>query len=379
MWLENLYIVGQDNEGPQCVEIQGEKIENIQERCQLDEAEKIDFQGALIFPGLINAHDHLALNLFPQIARKPYKNYIEWAKDVQTNHQKVIQSVLAVPKPISYAWGLLKNCVAGVSTVVQHGPVFPNHLAQLIAVHTATIPLHSIAFEKYWPLKVLRKRSFPIAIHLGEGTNPEMEFEYKKLMQWNWQKNEIIAIHGIGLTADQVKGLKSLVWCPDSNFLLYQQTARVDQFIRNIPILFGTDSTLSADWNIWKHLRLARSTHLLSDEVLFQSCTATAAHVLNLKAQGQVKSSFKADLVVAKKHAKSIWNAFYQLNPEDILLILKAGKKVLLDDSKKVHMDQNLTYFPIQLGATKKWIAYDFPKLKHQIEHYYPEHSLPVL
>jgi len=34
---------------------------------------RINFDGALAFPGLINSHDHLEFNLYPQLADKVYE------------------------------------------------------------------------------------------------------------------------------------------------------------------------------------------------------------------------------------------------------------------------------------------------------------------
>ena len=41
-------------------------------------AMQLMFDKALIFPELINSHDHLDFNLFPQMGDRFYTNYTEW-------------------------------------------------------------------------------------------------------------------------------------------------------------------------------------------------------------------------------------------------------------------------------------------------------------
>jgi dihydroorotase-like cyclic amidohydrolase len=44
----------------------------------------IDLQGASVFPGLINAHDHLELNHYgPLKCREQYQNASEWIADLR--------------------------------------------------------------------------------------------------------------------------------------------------------------------------------------------------------------------------------------------------------------------------------------------------------
>jgi cytosine/adenosine deaminase-related metal-dependent hydrolase len=38
------------------------------------------FENALVFPGLINSHDHLDFNLFPRLGNGIYENYLEWGQ-----------------------------------------------------------------------------------------------------------------------------------------------------------------------------------------------------------------------------------------------------------------------------------------------------------
>src|SRR5882762_6855100 len=38
----------------------------------------IDFKDHFLYPGFINSHDHLEMNLYPPMGKPPYNNYTEW-------------------------------------------------------------------------------------------------------------------------------------------------------------------------------------------------------------------------------------------------------------------------------------------------------------
>src|SRR5690349_3736252 len=42
----------------------------------------LDFTNHFLYPGLINSHDHLEMNLYPPMGKPPYSNYTEWANDI---------------------------------------------------------------------------------------------------------------------------------------------------------------------------------------------------------------------------------------------------------------------------------------------------------
>jgi cytosine/adenosine deaminase-related metal-dependent hydrolase len=110
-----------------------------------------DFNDAIVFPGLTNSHDHLDFNLFPQLGNKLYEDYIHWGNDIHLNYKNQINAVLAVPKQLRVQYGLYKNLLAGITTVVNHGENLLLNDPVINVLQPAC--LHSVGFEKNWKLK----------------------------------------------------------------------------------------------------------------------------------------------------------------------------------------------------------------------------------
>src|SRR5580700_9562860 len=79
--------------------------------------ESIDASGLLLLPGLVNAHDHLEFNLFPQLGTRAYNNATEWAADIHRPNDSPVKEHIAIPMPVRLMWGGIRNLLSGVTTV----------------------------------------------------------------------------------------------------------------------------------------------------------------------------------------------------------------------------------------------------------------------
>lgn len=348
---------------------------------ETDDESKIIFKNAIAFPGLINSHDHLDFNLFPQTGNRIYHNYTEWGKDIHEKNKETINAVLKIPQHLRTQWGIYKNLLNGITTVVNHGEKL-NISEDIITVIQTNYCLHSIQFEKNWKFKInqFRLKNKPFVIHVGEGTDATSKKEIDELIKWNLFKRKIIGIHGVAMDEDQATAFEALVWCPASNYFLLNDTAPIDELKIKTSILFGTDSTLTASWNLWEHLRLARDTLLMTDEELFDTLTQKAATIWKQNNIASITANKQADIIVANSNNKTGFDAFYSLNPEDIQLVLHKGKIRLFDEVIKDQLvDISFTAFSkIAINGKVKYVYGNVPALMNEISSYYPDAAFPI-
>lgn len=335
----------------------------------------LTFDNAIVFPGLINSHDHLDFNLFPPLAGRVFKNYTEWGAYIHVKYKDIIESVLRIPEPLRIQWGIYKNLLCGITTVVNHGKRIkaPN---DLITVFQNCQSIHSVHFEKRWRLAVNNplKKNWPVVIHCGEGTDDLASKEIDQLIRSNMLKRSIVAVHGVAMNEEQTKQFKALVWCPESNYFLLNKTAPIDHLRKHLPILFGTDSTLTGDWNIWNHIRKGSQTKLLSDQELFYSLTISPANAWGLNT-GAIAEGMDADIVISKAES------FFAADPQNILLVMHKGHISLFDETllpyvKAININE---YCTIKIGNSIKYVKGNLRELMDKIKQFYPEVGFPVV
>ncbi|HEV3225036.1 MAG TPA: hypothetical protein VGZ90_19300, partial [Puia sp.] len=100
--------------------ISGEKIMSIGSGNKWNNVDpvQIRFTSATVFPGLINSHDHLDFNCFSVLGQRKFTSYTEWGKYIHKIYKDNIDAVLRIPLDLRTAWGMYKNLLAGITTVV---------------------------------------------------------------------------------------------------------------------------------------------------------------------------------------------------------------------------------------------------------------------
>ncbi len=384
MLINNVHITGNEK-GASQIEVEGSIIKNVYlgQNTFIERAGeiKLDFTNAIAFPGLINSHDHLEFNLFPKLRNRFYTDYVEWGNDIHDRYKDQIERIKKIPYELKFKWGLYKNLLCGITAVVHHGNGAVFHFRDLPDVYKSYNYLHSIRLEKKWKLKLnIIFNSLPFVIHIGEGTNNESYLETDELIKWNIFRKKLIGIHAISLNEKQSMNFKAVIWCPDSNLFLYNKTADIQTLKKQTKILFGTDSTLTSDWNLWDHLRAARKLNHLNDDELYKSLTETASEIWQLSSAGELSANKLADIVVAKEKSGDLWENFYSINPEDILLITKNGKIIFMDEElqNKQPVINEKKFDLVNINSAGKYITKGINDLMLSIKKYIPEYNFPV-
>lgn len=371
MILRNLNVYG--TKGKKAIHIENGKIKAIidsEKKISIAQDETvIEFDDATAFPGFINSHDHLDFNLFPQLGNRVYNNYTEWGKGIHECNKDEINEVLKVPEQLRIKCGLYKNLLNGVTTVVNHGKKLKIEDDLINVVQPSS--LHSPAFEKRWKWKLNNPLlTAPVVMHIGEGTDAKTKNEIDEVKRWNFLKKRIIAVHGVAMNAEQAASFYGLVWCPASNYFLLNQTADIVKLKEKTNIVFGTDSTLTAPWNLWEHFRMCKRSGVNESE-LITMVTSKPAQLWKLNQVGVIAEEKNADIIILRKK-----DDFFGLNSCEMLLFLHNGNirliKKSLYDTISTPPSFTKKFYEIKVDGKEFLIQGDLPGMIKEIRMYYP-------
>jgi cytosine/adenosine deaminase-related metal-dependent hydrolase len=267
-------------------------------------ARVVDLDGYTIFPGLINAHDHLELNHYPRSKfRAVYDNAHQWGEDMNARlDTEPYKSLRAYPLKDRLFIGGLKNLLCGATTVAHHGPPHKPLFARDFPVRVLKQYgwAHSLHFNTEQEIIASYRKTpqdWPWFIHLAEGTDAVAASEYRRLKALGCVGPNTVIVHGVGLTeadiADATSRIRGLVWCPTTNHYLLGQTAPVDQWGQKA--VLGSDSRLTAAGDWLDELRGGSAAGLLHDPDHWPMLLTRAASVLGLSAAGHLKPGARAD------------------------------------------------------------------------------------
>ncbi len=294
----------------------------------------IHLEGCTLFPGLVNAHDHLELNHYPRSKfRDRYDNAHQWGEDVNARLDcEPYRGLRSYSLADRLFIGGLKNLLCGATTVAHHNPPHPPLFRRDYPV-TALRRYgwaHSLHFQTDAQVRASYRRTppgVPWFIHLAEGADALAASEYRRLRDLGCAGRNTVLVHGVGLSdADRTEAaqrVRGLVWCPTTNLYLLGQTASAKRWLEaGGRLALGSDSRLTASGDLLDELRAACALGFSPDEVLGLA-TAGAAALIGLPQAGHLRPGAQADCIAlqAEGGAETLCRA----HRADLALVVRGG------------------------------------------------------
>ncbi|HRE48368.1 MAG TPA: amidohydrolase family protein [Aggregatilineales bacterium] len=301
----------------------------------------IDAGGCFVFPGVINAHDHLELNHYPRTKfREMYPNASQWGDEFLPRlKDEPFRTLRRLPLAEQCRIGVLKNLRAGVTTIAHHNPL---HRPLRWRYGRVVVQRYGWAHSLHMtPSEDIRARyratpaDAPFMIHLAEGTDDQAAGEWARLDVCGAAGAKTVIVHGVGLSeVDRAASIErgvGLVWCPSTNHYLLGATARVEAFAAAGLLAVGSDSRLTADGDLLDELRAAAATGQVTANALFRAVTVDAARLLRLPDRGSLLPGCRADVVIAAAGEGDPFAALLGLSPAGIQAVYIGGRRVTLE------------------------------------------------
>jgi cytosine/adenosine deaminase-related metal-dependent hydrolase len=264
---------------------------------------RIDLDGRLLLPALVNAHDVLDLSTLPPLGAPPHASVYEWTKAAEADVERVAPA-LAVPLVDRLFLGALRNLLAGVGAVLHHHPGHRSLSREGFPVRVQ----HRYAFAHSPGLTPSLRRTYrttdrrvPWIVRAAEGSDPELRGEIDALAAANVLRQNTVIAHGTALAAEDGPRLAaaraSLAWCPESDRYLYGRTPPVTALLAaGVRVGLGTDAPSAGARDALSNLAAARREGGLDDEALLRLATLDSAVVARM-APGGCEAGAPADLL----------------------------------------------------------------------------------
>jgi 5-methylthioadenosine/S-adenosylhomocysteine deaminase len=354
--------------------------------------ERIHTKG-VIYPGLIDLHNHLAYNYrslwFPP-RTEPYTTRDQWPRasnyGSEITRPTVALGTAAAKAVLKFAEA--KAVVGGV-TAIQGSPglsrPYEGWLVRNIehetfgsgkdVIYQSVLNLDPESLGPYG--KHMREGSAFI-YHLAEGTDRKLVREFDDLVTARCLQPRLLAIHATALASTEFKRWAkskhagAIVWSPFSNLFLYRATTDVVAAREaGLLICLGADWGPSGSKNVLGELKVAdlwNRTHFdkaFSDRELCEMVTANAGGAL-ARAWGQrigrIKEGLAADLVVMASNEQDPYRNLIESTERHVRLVLVGGKAVFGNGSM-MKAAKAASPEPISVAGVRRTISMQDPAI----------------
>ncbi len=327
------------------VDTETQKIVHMgKEKFPVDRVLRLD-ENDILFPGLINAHDHLLGTYYPRVGKGPYLNWYPWDNDLKSHPLYEERSRLSNKE--LYLLGAYRNLLSGVVSVSDHMPHAVNQeLIKNLPVFVLSkysLEHECSSYDLRWGRGIsvehteAKEKNIPFITHLEEGFDEEAGLGVDILMELGALDEYTVLIHGIALSDADVQILARqkahLVWCPSSNYYMFQTTAPIKKLLdAGVNVALGTDSPMSGGLHLLDEMQFAASLYeklygqKLDPAVIVRMVTVAAAKALRLFDQGQIAEGYRAQFTVIRaSHSHNVYESLVHADLGDVQLVIRDG------------------------------------------------------
>lgn len=314
--------------------------------------------GGIIFPGLIDGHNHVEYNVLPLMeTTKRYTNRDQWPKS--TAYAKAIKEPRKALSAAKLTCQAVKHgevrALVGGTTSIQGAPYSPcvrplvRNVEQtnFCRDRVKTNVMAAVSFPKGDPsfAEVIHEdlaadELDAFVVHLAEGTDEKARGEWAIVDGLDLIVPELVTVHGTALNGadfDQMAAAGGkLVWSPLSNYYLYGSTTDVPRAMEaGVLVSLGADWAPTGSANVLAELKVADKVNrevwggVITDRELVDMVTINPAIAYGVDAElGSIAVGKHADLMVVRKPTMtgvSAYRALIDAEPADVLLVTVAG------------------------------------------------------
>jgi 5-methylthioadenosine/S-adenosylhomocysteine deaminase len=333
---------------------------------------------AIIFPGLLDAHNHAAFNLFDESDWAPgphFKNHNSWTSEPRYKQVMAAKKYMESSSQGNVAcemdkYGEIKSILGGTTSVLVAPKLTARacfgSLARTIDTRfndlgagdtiqvSISVPSASGAKSICDAIDVTR-RTKAYLVHVGEGVDETSRKEFTRLASRHGGcllRKETTIIHGTAFELPHFQAMAAhdmgLVWSPKSNFFLYSRqdgqppTTRIDLAMQAgvKTIALGPDWALGGSVNLLDELRFARKVAAdsgwtaVTKERLFRMVTIDAAKALGVDGQlGSLTVGKRADILVLTGDTANPYAALSSATVKNVRLVMVDGKALHGEES----------------------------------------------
>lgn len=314
---------------------------------------EISLNQSIIYPTLVNSHDHLIGDWFPKAGtNNPYPTTDIWVEEMKKSPSFLERNKIWLNDgsfqlhqgnaPLITQLGAYKNIFSGCATVQDHAPLQkPEYYKQFpIDVISNFRQCHSLSLGNWWGGKSAyeewksTEEKMPFILHLAEGTNEQAKRAFKELEKLDLLHSNTLIIHGIALTREEIKKCAaagtSICCCPDSNHFLIGKTIDIRSCLEfGVNLVIGTDSTMSGSPNLLMEIRKFKELFPdIPSKEIFKMITSNACRALFIPCEQAYISDTPTNFLAIKQKCEDPFDNLLLAEIDDIQLMIHRGKPI---------------------------------------------------